>query len=69
MRRDQDGMLDLSPTNAQSLTLASDFDSDNYIVKDLELGVKIRNVEIKYEVAKKRYSYLFEGSGELVEVK
>lgn len=61
MKRDQENMLDLSPTDAQSLTLASDFDSAKYADKDLELGVKIRNAEIKLEIAKKRYNYLFGG--------
>ena len=61
MRREQENMLDLSPTNAQSLVLASDFDSSNYVSKDVELGVKIRNAEIKLEIANKRYAYLFGG--------
>jgi hypothetical protein len=61
MRRDQENMLDLSPTNAQSLVLASDFDSNVYVDKDVELGVKIRNSEIKLEIAQKRYNYLFGG--------
>jgi hypothetical protein len=55
-------MLDLSPTNAMNLTLASDFDSKIYVDKDIELGVKIRNVEIKLEIARKRYAYLFGGT-------
>jgi hypothetical protein len=59
MKREQENMLDLSPTNAQSLVLASDFDSDEYVRKDVELGVKIRNEEIKLEIAKDRYKYLF----------
>ena len=63
MKRDQENMLDLSPTSAQSLTLATDFDGMDYVMKDLELGLKIRNAEIKFEIAKKRYDYLFE-SGE-----
>ena len=54
-------MLDLSPTDARSLVLASDFDSSEYVVKDIELGVKIRNAEIKLNIAKKRYEYLFGG--------
>ena len=62
MRRDQENMLDLSPTDAQSLVLASDFDSDDYTRKDVELGVKIRNAQIKLEIAKDRYSYLFGGN-------
>ena len=61
MKREQDNMLDLSPTNAQSLIIASDFDADAYIGKDLELGVKIRNEEIRLEIARKRYAFLFGG--------
>ena len=59
MKREQENMLDLSPTNAQSLVLASDFDSSAYVDKDIEIGVKIRNMEIKLEIAKTRYAYLF----------
>ncbi len=62
MKREQDNMLDLSPTNAQSLILASDFDSTQYVEKDIDLGIKIRNTEITLEIAKKRYQYLFGGS-------
>ena len=61
MLREQENMLDLSPTNAMSLVLASDFDSSAYVSKDVELGVKIRNESIKLEIAKKRYDYLFGG--------
>jgi len=61
MVREQDNMLDLSPTNSQSLILASDFDSDSFITKDIELGVKIRNSQITLEIAKNRYKYLFGG--------
>jgi len=61
LQRDQENMLDLSPTNAMNLTLASDFDSKVYVDKDLEIGVKIRNLEIKIEIARKRYTYLFGG--------
>lgn len=62
MKRDQENMLDLSPTNATSLMVASDFDADAYVAKDIELGVQIRNTEIKLEIAKKRYEYLFGGT-------
>jgi len=61
MKREQENMLDLSPTNAQSLVLASDFDSDAYASKDVELGVKIRNAEITLEIARARFEYLFGG--------
>ena len=59
VKRDRENMLDLSPTNAQSLVVASDFDSTAFVAKDIELGVKIRNLEIQHEVAKKRFIYLF----------
>lgn len=61
MKREQENMLDLSPNNAQSLILASDFNSKEYTEKDIDLGVKIRNAEIKLEIAQKRYNYLFGG--------
>ena len=62
MRREQENMLDLSPDNAMSLIVASDFDSVAYCDKDVELGVKIRNAEITLEIAKNRYAYLFGGA-------
>ena len=57
MDRDQENMLDLSPENATSLKLASDFDARDYVNKDIELGVKIR-----LEIARKQYKHLFEGA-------
>lgn len=42
MNRDRDNMLDLSPTDANSLTLASDFKCGVFVDKDMELGLKIR---------------------------
>jgi len=59
MKREQENMIDLSPTTAQSLILASDFDSAIYVNKDTDLGVKIRNAEITLEIARNRYGYLF----------
>ena len=61
MKRERENMLDLSPSHAQSLVLASDFDANAYTTKDIELGVKIRNEEIKLAIAQKRYTYLFGG--------
>jgi len=61
MKRELENMLDLSPTNTQSLILAGDFDAGKFVEQDVELGVKIRNEEIRLEIAKKRYNYLFEG--------
>lgn len=59
LRREQENMLDLSPTDSRSLVLASDFSARDYVAKDISVGVKIRNVEIKLEIAMARYKSLF----------
>lgn len=59
LKRERDTMLDLSPTSADSLILASDFDSKAFVKKDLELAVLVRNLEIKLDLATRRYEYLF----------
>lgn len=59
LRREREAMLDLSPTTADSLVLASDFDAKSFVTKDLDLGVKIRNLEIKLDIAKNRFQHLF----------
>ena len=59
MKRERENTLDLSPEHAQSLILASDFNAQEYCSRDIELGVKIRNAEIKLEIAQNRYNYLF----------
>ena len=59
MKREQENMLDLSPENATSLRLANEFNSEAFVTKDHDLGVKIRTEEIRLEVAKQRYTYLF----------
>src|ERR1017187_6863657 len=56
MRREQENMLDLSPTTTQSLVLASEFDSAAYAKLDLDLGVRIRTSEIRLDIAKERYT-------------
>jgi len=59
--RERDNMLDLSPDTALSLIVASDFDAKAFTEKDIELGIKIRNEEIKLEIAQKRFNWLFGG--------
>ena len=59
LKRERDSMLDLSPTNADSLVLATDFDSKEFVNKDIQMGIQIRNLEIKLEIATDRYNYLF----------
>jgi hypothetical protein len=59
LKRERDGMLDLSPTNAQSLVLASEFDPEKFTEDYIEYGLKLRNLEIQLEVAEAGYSHLF----------
>jgi len=59
LKRDRDNMIDLSPATTQSLSVASDFKATDYVEKDHQLGCDIRNLEIEYELAKKRYKELF----------
>lgn len=61
MERERENMLDMSPTNATSLVLASDFKADDYVDKDLKLGVAIYNAKLKLEQGRARYEYLFGG--------
>ena len=67
MKRDREQMLDLSPTDAQSLKLASDFNASEFVTKDIDLGVKIRNAEIQLEIARAQYKHLFEVMSETVQ--
>ena len=60
--RKRTAMLDLSPTNSQSLMLAGDFRSKEFVEQDLNVGLEMRNIEIKLEIAKKQYEYLFGGN-------
>lgn len=59
LNREREGLTDLSPTDANSLVLASDFDADAFVKKHNELGVKIRQLEIQLEIAQSGYNKLF----------
>lgn len=63
MERDRENMLDLSPENATSLKLASDFKAADFVAKDIELGFKIRNEKIQLEIAEAQYKILFGEGG------
>ncbi len=62
LKRERDAMIDLSPTTADSLILASDFDAKKFVEKDIKIGIDIRNLEITLEIAKARYEHLFGGA-------
>ena len=57
-RRDQSNMFDFSPNNALSLVIAKDVDAGEIKDKDMQIELDIRNLEIKLELAEKRYEYL-----------
>jgi hypothetical protein len=51
--------LDLSPTDINSLVLASDFKAEDFYKTDMEITLRIREASIRLKEAKDRYSYLF----------
>lgn len=59
LKMDRENLLDMSPDNSMSLKLASDFNSEEFIDKDLKLGLAIRETEILLDIASSRYHYLF----------
>lgn len=58
-QRDRENMLDLSPTSADSLIMASDFKANEFVDKDLQISVELRNLQIQLEIARDRYQHLF----------
>lgn len=59
-KREQNAIIDLSPdTTVSLLPNLKDYDENEFVTKDLKYSLEIRNLEIKYEVAVKRYEYLF----------
>lgn len=61
LNRDRENMLDMNPDSAISLKLASDFDAKAFTAKDVEIGIKLRELNIKLEIMQTRYNYLFGG--------
>lgn len=59
LKRQRDGLLDLSPTTADSLVLASDFDEKAFVENDIKIGTEIRNLNIRLQIANERYNLLF----------
>lgn len=51
--------LDLSPNDRNSLVLANNFDADDFVKSNLDLGKSIENQEIVLRIATTEYEYLF----------
>lgn len=56
---DREAMIDLSPTTAESLVVASDFKSADFVKKDLEVGLQLRDLQIQEQILIARYEFLF----------
>ena len=52
-------MAGMALTEAEASEIADAIDSGAYVSKEIEIGVKIRDLEKKLELAKKRYQFLF----------
>lgn len=55
----REGMLDLSPTNALTLMVANDFNAEKFFEEDQKIGIRLRDLNIRLELARARYDYLF----------
>ena len=58
LEREQEGLIDISPLDKNSLTFA-DFQPETFVHRDMELSLTIRNLNIQFEVTKKRFECLF----------
>lgn len=58
IEREQEGLIDVSPLDKNSLTFA-DFQPEEFVERDLELSLILRNLNIQLEIAEKRFEYLF----------
>lgn len=66
LKRERENMIDLSPTSADSLILATDFNSDEFVKKDIKFGIDIRNLQIAIDIARERFNTLFVSEPELL---
>lgn len=58
VEREQEGLIDVSPLDKNSLTFA-DFQPEQFVERDIELSLILRNLNIQLEIAEKRFEYLF----------
>lgn len=63
MTRERDNMLDMSPSDKNTIISPTDFKGDEFVTNDHALSVSIRNLAIEVEVAEARYRSLFGDGG------
>lgn len=59
VQRKRRTMLDMSPDNTYSFIRVDAFDAEAFADADMKLGLELRELEIKLEVAESSYSRLF----------
>jgi hypothetical protein len=59
LKRDRDNMLDLAGTDKTKIINPSDFHADQFVAKDLQIGLAIRDCEIELKILTDRYNELF----------
>ena len=59
LKRQRTNMFDFSPTNSQSLVMAKDVEARSIMKADNEISLKIRNLQIRLDIAEERYLDLF----------
>jgi hypothetical protein len=60
LKKEQEDLADMTPTEAEISEITDAIDSGAYVSKEIEIGVKIMELEKKLESAKKRYRFLFD---------
>jgi hypothetical protein len=59
LKKQQEDLAGMTPTETETSEITDAIDSGAYVSKEIEIGVKIRDLEKKLESAKKRYQFLF----------
>jgi hypothetical protein len=59
LKKQQEDLAGMTPTEAETSEITGAIDSGAYISKEIEIGVKIRDLEKKLESARKKYQFLF----------
>jgi hypothetical protein len=59
LKTEQEYIAGLPVTDKETSEITDAIDSGTYVSKEIEIGVKIKNLEKKVESAKKRYQFLY----------